>query len=268
MRSDAIKSVNRLYKLEGIVEKLGTFTMRFRSRIEEMALYDIDTSARISALELCHTLYLHNRRLLSSSGRDELLELIVVDNDRIRKAAGPLAKTILEKENIQPAIEQAQATVANINKTWVALKCIATFLLEQTSANGQTSEDSENTNPLIATLEENNLDQDTDVMVTNAVDSLWSQVESLQDYESIAEYLSLDHSVTQRSEDSMEDSGLANCYRLTEAEESIIVKLLTASINLIITKGFDRENIKAKDRKKLNVRIYYKWCKFTGPVNE
>lgn len=257
MRSEAIKSVNHLYKLEGIAEKLGTFTMRFRTRLEEIAMYDIDTSARVSALDLCHTLYQHNQRFISSSGRDDLLALILTDSSRVRKAAGPLAKTVLDQVNIQPAIKQAEASMENINKTWITLKCIASFLVERTSAEQETSEDIERNEHSMAMTEEETWD--TDVMINNAVDSLWGHMDALQDYENIADYLSRDHSLTQNNEDSMNNSAIASCYRLTEAEESIIVNILTASINLIITKGCDRVNIKAKDRKKLTVSVHHLW---------
>lgn len=181
MRSEALKSVIRMYHVESIVEKLKAFILRFKARIQEIALYDIDVSVRLQAIELSHLLFKHQPDLFDNDSRDLLMGILFVDNDRLQKAVAPFVKTVIEVQLYAPDLEKMQEDMQSMSvndssngggqnsaahKAWSSFKWLATLLVSHIKAirandNNMDTESSEATAI------------DIHHIVTTVVDALW-----------------------------------------------------------------------------------------------
>ncbi|KAF7728526.1 hypothetical protein EC973_005930 [Apophysomyces ossiformis] len=264
VRSESIKSVIRLCKIESIVNKLESFAERFKARVVEMALYDVDISTRVNAINLCVELQRHRREILSPEERKNLTDLVVADSQRLRKSVAPFVKAVIETEILKAQVDEVQNDLtamvvdtsetqqsgsrstrprrasANpkvaMNKTWVTFKCIAAFLAKKISNHDEGDIESDVS-----------IDKERDIMVKNSVATLWEQLNELRDYQAMSDYLSRDHSIQQT-----EGSGVRveNCYRLTEEEETVLVGIFAACIDMAIRKGVDKVSVASKEKKK------------------
>lgn len=268
VRSETIKSVIRLYKVESIAQELSLFTTRYAKRIEQMALYDVDVSVRVSAIQLCSTLYKLKIDVLSTNGRTELSNMIASDVPRVRKSAAPFVKAMLYSNVIEPLREEVvnslsrgkggrrsaattAAAAASVNKNWVFFKGIGSYLVEQTN-------DSAGPDAMQIDLEafSTTVTEKRNTKIANIVEALWEQMPELQEYSSLSDYLCRDHSQTQRQQDDDEmDTGstvIDSCYRLSEDEETVLISVFGACIRTAITKGLDKNIPEGKDRKKMD----------------
>ncbi|KAI8068989.1 hypothetical protein BDF21DRAFT_465946 [Thamnidium elegans] len=263
VRSECIKSLIRLYKIENIATKLAAFTQRFSSRIEEMALYDVDVSVRVNAIQLCSALFKLKVDVLSDAGRTELSNMIASDVPRVRKSAAPFVKAMLYSNVIdklrdditktltKPKGRRSAAPVTvSVNQNWVFFKGLASYLVEQTN-------DTENTDAMQVDLESfsNTVIEKRNTKITNIVEALWDQVPELQEYSPLSDYLCRDHSQAQGQDDDEMDTGsntIDSCYRLSEDEETILISVFGACIRTAIAKGLDKNIPEGKDKKKMD----------------
>lgn len=268
VRSEVLKSLIKLYKVESIAPNFKSFTRRFTGRIEEMALYDVDVSVRISAIQLCSALYKQKINILSAEGRSQLTSMIASDAPRVRKSAAPFVKTLIESNVIAPLVTQvtqtlkgksgrraANTTATPVNTTWVTLKAISAFLVEQTAS----ILGSESTDAMQVDLESmtSTLIEKRTFIITNIIEALWGQMPQLQDINVMADYLYRDHSQSQQQQqdDAMDTENsveIEDCYRLTEDEETILVNVYVACIQTAMAKGLDKNLPESKDRRKLD----------------
>jgi cohesin complex subunit SA-1/2 len=285
VRSEVIKSLIRLYKIEDIASKLTVFTRRFKSRIEEMALYDVDVSVRVNAIQLCSALFKLKIDVLSDAGRTKLSNMISSDVTRVRKSAAPFVKALIDTNTIDPLFEKvttslseasvkskygrrsaaaaaaaavAATTPIPVNKTWVNFKGLASFLVEQTAA----ILENENNDEMQVDLESvsSALIEKRNLMVTNIVEALWDQMKELQDFISLSDYLSRDHSQTQQQQqnDDEMDTGnthIEDCYRLTEEEETVLINVFVVCLRTGISKGLDKNMPEGRDKKKMDEEL-------------
>lgn len=269
VRSECIKSLIRLYKIEDIASKLSTFIRRFTPRIEEMALYDVDVSVRVNTIQLCSSLFKLKINVLSLKGRTELFNMVGSDVPRVRKSAAPFVKAMLDTNVIEPLLRgvtasftraksgrrsiAATATEVAINHGWVNFKGLASFLVEQTSSINVM----DNASDMEVDLESlsSALVEKRNAMITNIVEALWGQMDDLQEYASLSDYLCRDHSQTQQqaSMDDHMDTGfntIEECYRLSEDEETVLLNVFGVCIATAMTKGLDKNMI--DDKKKMD----------------
>ncbi|KAG0166341.1 hypothetical protein DFQ28_010664 [Apophysomyces sp. BC1034] len=264
VRSESVKSVIRLCKIENIVNKLNNFAERFKARIIEMAMYDVDTSVRVNAISLCVELQHNTQDILSPDERKQLTDLVVVDSQRVRKSVAPFVKAVIETEILKARVDEVQndltamavdaaetqqsgnrssrprkASISakiSVNKKWVAFKCIAAFLVKKVNNRENKSAESDVS-----------ITNETNSMIKNSTMALWGQLSELKDYQAMSDYLSRDHSIQQNGE---ADIRIENCYRLTEEEETALVSVFVACIDLAIRKGLDKTNAGSKEKKK------------------
>ena len=267
VRSEILKSLVKLYKVETIASKLKNFTHRFKGRIEEMALYDVDVSVRVSAIQLCSALYKQKINILSEEGRTELSNMIASDVPRVRKSAAPFVKALLDTNVIEPLVNKvtralnkgsrrsANTTAAPVNTTWVTFKAISAFLVEQSTK----ILEKESANEMQIDLESlaNTVVEKRSFMITNIVAALWDQIPQLQDFEAMSDYLYRDHSQSQQQNDDDEmDTGVSididDCYRLTDYEETILVNVYVACVRTAMSKGLEKNMPESKDKRKLD----------------
>ncbi|KAI9250834.1 hypothetical protein EDC94DRAFT_310101 [Helicostylum pulchrum] len=260
VRSACIKSLTRLYKIEDIATKLAAFTQRFSSRIEEMALYDVDVSVRVNAIQLCGALFKLKVDVLSDVGRTELSNMIASDVPRIRKSAAPFVKAMLYSDVIdklrveitntltKPKGRRSAAPVdVSVNENWVFFKGLASYLVDRTN-------DTENTDAMQVDLESfsNTLIEKRNTKIANIVEALWDQMPEFQEYTSLSAYLCRDQSQAQGQDDDEMDTGnntIDSCYGLSEDEETILISVFGACIRTAIDKGLDKNIPEGEDKK-------------------
>lgn len=263
VRSEVIKSIVKLLKIEDIAAKLKVFINRYKNRIEEMALYDVDVSVRVNAIQLCSTLYQLKMTTMSDSSRSQLLNMVASDVPRIRKSAAPFVKTLINVNIIDPMMKnvtqvltgntrRGNASTVAVNETWVKFKAIASFLVQQTASilEKESDEDMQvDLESLSSTLAEKR-----NYIITNIVEALWEQIPELQDYKAMTDYLRRDHSQSQQQdEDEMDTTNeIDDCYRLTEDEETVLLNVFVACLRTAMVKGLDKNMPENKDRKKLD----------------
>ena len=197
-----MKSIARLYQVESIVEKLETFTIRFKSRVEEIALYDIDLSVRLHGIELCYVLFRCNNEWISDEARDELMSLVFFDNERLQKTVAPFVRTVMEANIFNPMMEETGkaleamnvSTVSNgadqgttttttteVEKIWISFKCLASFLADRLlGERAQKNTTVDSLNEVDDSLDSSASEEDNDQLVVNAVEALWNQMPVLQ----------------------------------------------------------------------------------------
>lgn len=266
VRCEVLKSLARLYKIENIAEKLKVFSNRFKVRVEQMALDDVDVSVRVNAIQLISSLYKLDIHILSEDGRTALLNRIGSDVPRVRKSGAPFVKAMIESSVINPLLQEvtnslaeasartrtgrrsaaAAAPATPVNKTWVTFKGLASFLVEQIA-------DTDSDEMQVDT-EASAQNEKRNVMITNIVEALWDQMKDLQDYTSLSDYLSRDHSQTQQQQTEMdtEDTNIEDCYRLSEDEESVLVYVFVACLRTAFKKGLDKNFPEGKEKKKMD----------------
>lgn len=268
VRSETLKSLIKLYKVENIATKFKSFTHRFKSRIEEMALYDVDVSVRVTAIQLCSILYKQNIDVFSEEGRTQLTNMIASDVPRVRKSAAPFIKALIDTNAIEPLVEKVTTaltgksarrsantgTTTPVNTTWITFKAISSFLVQQSAS----ILEKESTDEMQVDLESltSTLVEKRNVIITNVVEALWEQMPQLQDFEAMSDYLYRDHSQhQQQNEDDMDTETsveIEECYRLTDDEETILVNVYVACIRAAMSKGLDKNMSESKDKRKLD----------------
>ena len=83
----------------------------------------------------------------------------------------------------------------------------------------------------------------------------------MQDYKSLAQYLTRDHSSSRQQLEKPAIVGQTSLspveeyYRLSEDEETVLIKVFATSLKLITERGFEQMDGKAKDKKKAAVCI-------------
>lgn len=175
---------------------MGSFIERFTPRIEEMVLYDVDVTVRVNAIHLCSVLYNHDQDLLSNRTRQALTNLVMSNNPRIRKSVAPFVKSIIDKNILNPSMEQVESALASLSvetstsdnnnsnkdvkRNWVVFKSIAGFLSERVKTTDNNSID-ENDDDM--DLNQSGLllfDQYNIQVIENTCESLWGYIKELQ----------------------------------------------------------------------------------------
>ncbi|CEP10437.1 hypothetical protein [Parasitella parasitica] len=267
VRSETLKSLIKLYKVETIAAQFRPFTQRFKGRIEEMALYDVDVSVRVNAIQLCSLLYKQKVDILSAEGRSQLTSMIASDAPRVRKSAAPFVKVLIDTNVIEPLVTKvtkaltgttrrsASTSATPVNTTWVTFKAISAFLVEQSAS----ILEKESTDEMQLDLESltSTLVEKRNFIITNIVEALWDQMPQLQDFEALSDYLYRDHSQSQQQndDDAMDTETnveIDDCYRLTDDEETVMVNVYVACIRTAMSKGLDKNMTESKDKRKLD----------------
>ncbi|CAG8501138.1 5108_t:CDS:10 [Ambispora gerdemannii] len=289
VRIESVKSLSRLYAKETFKTSLRHFTERFKSRILEMGLMESDITVRISSINLLAQISQAELLEDSDGYEDQISLLIYSDNPKVRKAVTPFVRDILNIEYIQKKVEEVETAalngingssgITNIRKDWITFKCLAEFLVKSSKAIKRATNSTENNNDdetmLIMDIEESE-ESDEDIEIAQkigggkksrvilAIQDLFNELQALKDWKTLADYLTKDHSLTSNnltssgstvapSSSSTTTSDPANivedCYRLNEQEETVLVEVLIASINLSL-----EEPLKAKDKKDVEVR--------------
>ncbi|RCI06746.1 hypothetical protein CU098_008378 [Rhizopus stolonifer] len=245
VRSEAIKYMLVLYKKERIAHELSDFTSRFKARIEQIALSDVDASARVQAIHLCSVLYSDGVQVLSAEGQKTLLSWSASEQPRIRHAVAPYVQATMETSLITPLIDEInnesrgrRNKSAKAKRSWVVFKSFAAFVVNQSnSILAKESNVQEESNMQVDPFSLSSaLFERRSTIIANMVDALWSRFPELQDYQAMSEYLICDHSRSfVHDDDTLE---IDENYRLSEEEESALVDALVAGFETTVEKGY------------------------------
>lgn len=258
-RHEVIKQLQRLFNDKDRLAGLKTFTERFRSRIVEMATSDGEASVRAAAVELLDSL--RAAGFLEPDDIDAVGRLIFDAEPRVRKAVvGFFNESINDsyeskiedlggEEAIEEDLGESATSTDKPNLDWLRLKCLAEMLESYDGIDSEMPQDVEHGHGRDSYRLHAGPVESRFII---AADSLFSQVESIQDWETLAGYLLYDTSDdAQNGTAHGIEAQLRELVRLNEKEEIILLEVLNASVKGEVARLIDAASEKkAKKTKK------------------
>ncbi|KAF0441284.1 Cohesin complex subunit SA-1/2 [Gigaspora margarita] len=274
VRLESIKVLEQLYTNETFVNGLRNFTSRFKPRLLEMALREIDINVRIASIQILTTIY--NVGMLDTEDCDQLSLLIYCDVTRVRKTIASFVKETLEDDFIREKMTKVQTFIATnggtkrkrvngngsamgtVKKEWVAFKCLAEFLVKYAKViddaqkgdriDDQMEEDEEEFEDGILTQSIGDVENSR---ISLAIQDLWTELDLLHQWQKLADYLSKDHSLINQSRTSkgggISADTIEECYRLSEQEESVLIQVFVKCLQLILSDNAAKDKKKAEN---------------------
>ncbi|CAJ0638760.1 11348_t:CDS:10 [Entrophospora sp. SA101] len=172
-RQESVKALSRLYNHETFANDLRNFTERFKPRLLEMALRESDIIVRAATINL--VTLINEIDLLDRDYRNKFSVLIYSDITKVRKSIAPFIKNVLEEDFVKDKLEKVRI-----------------FL----------SGGSSNTNTNASSVKNGRIGL--------AIEDLWTELDILHNWQSLAEYLSKDHSLPNSSKTKITNLGFAN----------------------------------------------------------
>ncbi|SMQ47860.1 unnamed protein product [Zymoseptoria tritici ST99CH_1A5] len=237
-RGEVLKQLQRLYKDDDKLGGLRTFTEKFRPRFVEIGTSDVELNVRIAGIELLDTL--RQNSLLEPDDIDAVGRLVFHDEARIRKAvAGFFAENVNEiyesKLTDLGGLESLEETLPDPGEDnfeaprleWLKFRSLAEML---------TAYDVDEHVP--DHLQRNSADGSLILRATNvesrftlAVDSIYSKVDELKEWQALAGYLLFDHS-DDRLKGNTDDTiaQFKQECKLPKQEEVILLEVLNACV--------------------------------------
>ncbi|RUS13074.1 STAG domain-containing protein, partial [Endogone sp. FLAS-F59071] len=276
VRLEAIRSLERLYLKDDFVSSLRQFTERFRGRVIEMAVGEADLTIRTVAIKVCETV--SRRGFLEETEKEALCPLVFEAEEKVRSAVSGFVKDVVNEDwvakksaEVLLAQKGKKKKDAQVREDWIELKGLAAFFVKFDGSTGREKDGEEEMNGKKRKRKDAAKDIVDDAYVegggsrkvgriAEAVEALWWEMEVLrvtndlhyllQDWETLADYLSRDHSTSQAAQSSSVSTPIDPCYRLTDEEESVLVEVFVACLKLAIERGNEKE--KAKEKKKVS----------------
>ncbi|OXG45753.1 cohesin complex subunit SA-1/2 [Cryptococcus neoformans Bt120] len=227
-RLETVKALANLYSRETFINNARTLTMRLAPRVTEMATRDVDLSVRVVALQVI-TLIDRTGILQDEEDeeRDKVAKLVYDQEPRIRKAAGAFILGLWEerKEGLKAVWSGLRANkkkrAANIAEdemsNYLDWKSLAAVLLYTSKSLDDDS--SEQPSALKSALFIPSLSNTQMTRATAAVESIGAEHELWKDWESLVDYLLVDHSTNEE-----------DMWLLREDEETFMLQVLLACI--------------------------------------
>ncbi|KAG0370714.1 hypothetical protein BGX24_001937 [Mortierella sp. AD032] len=259
VRLEALKVLAKLYEIENQPTALRQFTTRFTDRFIEMAIGESDTAARLGAIKVATLVHRHGQ--LEEEDQVKLSALIFGANAKVRKGMAKFVKARVWEDEVESRMAAGEIVISSskdsteLKKDWIELKSLASFLIKV----GKTVEEENETNALNDSHVDKagtRLFEETKVgRIALAVEALWSEIDSLKNWKSIAEYLTEDHSTVSVTSSSSQNGtraakSLEELYNLDEEEENVLLEVLIASLQLILhppaVPGFQKDKAKMK----------------------
>ncbi|KAG0280399.1 hypothetical protein BGZ96_001569 [Linnemannia gamsii] len=259
VRLESLKVLAKLYEIENQPTALRQFTNRFTDRYIEMAIGESDTSARLGAIKVATLVHRHGQ--LEEEDLVKLSALIFGANTKVRKGMAKFVKARVWEDEVEGRMAAGEIVTSSskdsteLKKDWIELKSLASFLIKV----GKTVEEQNET----TTLNDSQTDktgtrlfEETKVgRIALAVEALWSEIDSLKNWNSIADYLTKDHSTVPVASSSSQRGthaakSLEELYSLDEEEENVLLEILIASLQMILhppaAPGFHKDKAKLK----------------------
>ncbi|SGZ15754.1 BQ5605_C029g10698 [Microbotryum silenes-dioicae] len=256
-RREAVRALFSLYAKKAYIGAVQHFTERFKGPIVQMAIGDVDTTIRVQTIQVLRQL--EDYGLLDEDQSDEIAKLIFETEPRVRRAAADFfirvwTEEVAEREKeISTGREPSAAGkkkgsgVPEETKKQIRLKTLAEMLIKYGNAiDGiDDGEDDDEASGDGDTAKEADM---ADVKthhgrVAFAVEALWDNLDTVQEWQSIMEFLLLDHSGASgkggrkgkgRATQPAEGDKVEESCKLVEEEESLLVEVFVASITRVI----------------------------------
>ncbi|CAJ0899220.1 10640_t:CDS:10 [Entrophospora sp. SA101] len=254
-RQESVKALSRLYNHETFANDLRNFTERFKPRLLEMALRESDIIVRAATINL--VTLINEIDLLDRDYRNKFSVLIYSDITKVRKSIAPFIKNVLEEDFVKDKLEKVRIFLSggssntNTNAS-SGSKRKPELLVKYGKAVEDSQENDDDDDKMSMDSNDDNdpasseiIDKEYDdnhVLTRNtgsvkngriglAIEDLWTELDILHNWQSLAEYLSKDHSLPNSSKTKM----IEECYRLSEQEESVLIQVLVSCLKLSLT---------------------------------
>ncbi|KAG9070787.1 hypothetical protein KI688_008327 [Linnemannia hyalina] len=258
VRLEALKVLAKLYEIDNQPTALRQFTARFTDRFVEMAIGESDTSARLGAIKVATLVHRHGQ--LEEEDQVKLSALIFGANAKVRKGIAKFVKARIWEDEVEGRMAAGEIVISSskesteLKKDWIELKSLANFLIkvgktveEQNEIIGRNDNQADKTGTRL--FEETKVGR-----IALAVEALWPEIESLKNWQSIANYLTEDHSTIPVASSSSQSThaakSLDELYSLNEEEENVLLEILIASLQMIVhppaAPGFLKDKAKLK----------------------
>ncbi|KAF8966013.1 hypothetical protein BGZ46_000453 [Entomortierella lignicola] len=255
VRLEALKVLAKLYEMENQPSQLQQFTTRSTSRFVEMAISESDTSARLAAIRVATLVHKHN--YLEEEDLANLGALIFGANAKVRKSLAKFVKARVWESEVEGRMANCDMIAGDgvdVRKDWIELRSLVSFLIKVCKTESE-SADSDAQDDERADISGTRLFDETKVgRITLAAEALWSEIEVLKNWKSIAEYLLEDH--TRPVAPSSSKNGKANTvtlediYHLEEEEENVLLEIFIASLQMTLNPppvpGFQKDKARIK----------------------
>ncbi|KAF9430609.1 hypothetical protein BGZ76_000777 [Entomortierella beljakovae] len=268
VRLGALKALGKLNEIENQPNSLRSFTTRHTGRFIQMAVGDSDTLVRLGAIRVATLIQKHGH--LEEEDQSKLSSLIFGANAKVRKSLSKFIKARIWEDEVESSIANCQLLVEDgveVKKNWIELKSLINFLIRvsKTLSEEGDSEVLDEQNNITSTR----LVDETKVgRITLAVEALWSEVEALKDWKSIAEYLLEDHTkshvASPNRNGGAKSETLEDYYHLEEEEENILLEIFVASLQMILNPaplpGFQKDKAKIKAQQEETMNEVGRFC--------
>lgn len=239
VRLEAVRALEDAYEQEGYISSLQSFTSRFKTRIMQMATSDVDVSVRVSVIQVLRSIDRHG--LLEDDQRGKLCLLIFDEDSRIRKGVSGFVKGVWE-DDVSERV--AGKKLSGGEHRQAEVKSLASLLVEWGKAldkltiREDNSEDEESPSKRMEGIA-SVMDLEKKGRTALAVEALWDEIDPISDWEGLLDLLLLDHSAAAEEEEDVAPSSSSSpngrtvvdaAWRLSEAEEAIMLELFTGSI--------------------------------------
>ncbi|TIA69903.1 hypothetical protein E3P91_03380 [Wallemia ichthyophaga] len=229
VRHAAIESLISLYGSDDHLTPLQHFTDRFKQRLLEICLKDVDAPVRISALKLMTAIDGHE--LLEDNERIQVSKLAFDINPKIRKTCGDFWQRLVEDEQ-----QRLRGTLGDDDDDTekedidqlTMIKAFTSLLVTSTrSIDGNSSVNDGN---------------EVGSRLRIALDDLWSSLQVARDWKAMLSTLIMDHSSS--------DDDLAQ-FKLKEDEENVLVELFCACVSHIHAEANPSTESTGRKKKKI-----------------
>ncbi|KAI0772878.1 hypothetical protein BD413DRAFT_622407 [Trametes elegans] len=263
VRLEAVRALALAYEQTAYIgaAALQHFTERFKPRLVEMAVGDVELSVRVAVIQVLQTIDGHG--LLEDEQRQQLCLLVFDEEARVRRAVSGFVKGVWE-ETVEERLVGRRPSDADKHKAGV--KALGMLLVNWAraldKANGEGDGDSEDGMDLGEGSSKRARAKEVASLVgTNAkgrtalvVEALWDEVDPVRDWETLLDVLLLDHSAAgeessrpssrSKGKQIANDSAVDEAWRLEEVEEAVLLELLVASLRKALA---DAANAKKPD---------------------
>ncbi|KAG0201931.1 hypothetical protein BGX28_005396 [Mortierella sp. GBA30] len=259
VRQEALKVMAKLYENENQASALRHFTGRVTKRVIEMAIGETDTSARLAAIRVATLVHKHGQ--LEEDEQVQLSTLIFGANAKVRKSLAKFVKARVWEDEVEGRMaacdvltSSSQVEESDVKRDRIELKSLVCFLIKVGKTELQQSESCIREGDGTAEAGFRLFDETKVGRVSLAVEALWSEIEALKNWKSIAEYLLEDHSTAPAMSSSQRGQAAATTldeiYHLDEEEENMLLEIFIASLQLTLNPpaapGFQKDKAKQK----------------------
>ena len=251
VRLEAVRALALAYEQTAYISAaaLQHFTERFKPRLVEMAVGDIELSIRVAVVQVLQTIESHG--LLEDEQTERLCLLVFDEEARVRRAVSGFVKGVWE-ETVQERLVGRKPS--DTDKHRAGVKALGMLLvnwgraLDKSASDGDSEEEDtdlgEGPSKRVRAKEVASLvGPNPKGRTALVVEALWDEVEPVRDWETFLDVLLLDHSATDeqarpssrsKGKQTASDETVDEAYRLEEVEEAVLLEMFVATLRKAI----------------------------------